>query len=315
MRREIDKKVAMRPQRRSHDVDARIAAVAERQHGVIGHEQLIRIGLDHSAIQRRIRAARLLPLHRGVYAVGHRCVGREGRYLAAVLFAAEGACLSHCAAADLWELRASRENEIDVTVPVDRRGDATVRVHRDKLDPSETITRDGIRVTKPLRTLIDLAAVIKNETELERAIRQAVYRKLTTTALLVDAVNERPGRRGTKKLRNALISIGEAPGLTRSELEEHFLRFLRKHKLPMPELNVKMRVGGKRIEADCLWREQRLIVELDGRDAHHSLPAFESDRARDAALLAAGWPVMRVTGRRIRRDGKRLATELRAILT
>jgi very-short-patch-repair endonuclease len=51
---------------------------------------------------------------------------------------------------------------------------------------------------------------------------------------------------------------------------------------------VKLRVAGKHIEADCVWREQRLIVELDGRDAHHSLPAFESDRARDAALLAAG---------------------------
>ena len=78
----------------------------------------------------------------------------------------------------------------------------------------------------------------------------------------------------------------------------------------MPELNVKTHIG----EVDCMWREQRLIVELDGRDAHDSAPAFEADRARDAALQAAGWRVIRVTSRRMRHDAKRLAGELRALL-
>ena len=248
-------------------------------------------------------------LHRGVYAVGHPEIPREGRYLAAVLFAGEGAVLSHCAAADLWELRASKEDKTDVTATTDRRGDATVRIHRDALRGSETMTRHGIRVTKPLRTLLDLAACVE-ETELERAIRQAVYRKLTTTALLAEAVQQRPGQRGTKRLREALINLGEAPGLTRSELEEAFLRFLRKHRLPMPELNV--RIQG--LEVDCVWHDQKLIVELDGRDAHLQMPAFESDRARDAALLAVGWPVVRITSARMQRDGRILARQLRAML-
>ena len=295
-------------------LDTAIAALAARQHGVIEFQQLRRIGLTRHEINDRVAARRLLPLHRGVFAVGHRCVSRKGLYLAAVLFAGDGAALTHCAAADLWELRSSKEDEIDVTVPTDRRGDATVRIHRDKLDPSETMTRDGIRVTKPLRTLVDLAATV-DENELERAIRQAVYRRLTTTALLAEAVHNRPGQRGTKKLRNALINVGEAPGLTRSELEQQFLRYLRKHKLPMPELNVNVRINGRRIEADCLWRKQRLIVELDGRDAHDSTPAFESDRARDSALTAALWRVVRVTSVRMCRDGKRLASELRAMLS
>jgi very-short-patch-repair endonuclease len=230
--------------------------------------------------------------------------------LAAVLAAGDGAALSHRAAADLWELRASREPDIDVIAPTHRRGDAVVRIHRDTLDGSETMTRNGIRVTKPLRTLLDLAACIKDETELERAIRQAVYLKLTTTGLLAEAVHQRCGRRGTKRMRNALANLGEAPGITRSPLEETFLRFVRRHKLPMPALNVQ--IHG--IEADCVWQDQRLIVELDGRDAHHQLPAFESDRARDSALLAAGWPVIRVTSRRIRHDGRALAHQLRALL-
>ena len=168
-------------------------------------------------------------------------------------------------------------------------------------------------MTKPLRTLLDLAAVI-DQRQLERAIRQAVYQRLTTTALLVEAVHERAGHRGNKAMRKALVSLGEAPGLTRSELEEEFLEFLRRHRLPMPELNVEMRIGRRKIEADCVWREQKLIVELDGRNAHDSTPAFEADRARDSALIAALWRVVRVTSARLRTDARRLATELRTLL-
>jgi very-short-patch-repair endonuclease len=221
--------------------------------------------------------------------------------------------LSHCAAADLWELRATKEPRIDVTVSSDRRGDRAVRIRRNAIAPGESTTRHGIPVTTPLRTLLDVAAVVDRH-ELERAIRQAVYRKLTTTALLAEAVHNRPGQRGTKRLRQTLTTLGEAPGLTRSELEQRFVRFLRKHRLPMPALNQQMRVRGGRIEVDCLWRAQRVIVELDGRDAHDSTPAFEADRARDAALVAGLWRVVRVTSTRMRTDGKRLAAELRILL-
>src|SRR5262249_50430718 len=155
--------------------------------------------------------------------------------------------LSHGAAADLWELRASKEDRTDVLVPRNRRGDARIRVHRDELDPAETMTRNAIRVTKPLRTLLDLAACV-TQRELERAIRQAVYQRLTTTALLADAVYARPGRRGMKRLRQTLVRLGEAPGLTRSDLEQEFLAFLRRHRLPLPELNVTIKIGNRRIE-------------------------------------------------------------------
>src|SRR4051812_17263873 len=300
-------------ERESREWDAAIALIAERQYGVIGRLQLLRVGLTPRAIQGRIRAGRLHAIHRGVYAVGHRNLSRKGQSLAALLFVGEGGVLSHRSAADVWELRASTEPEIDVTAPTHRRGDARVRIHQDALDPRDTMTRNGIPVTKPMRTLLDLAACIPDN-ELERAIRQAVYRRLTTTARLAEAGHQRSGQRGMKKMRKALINIGEAPGLTRSHLEEEFLPFLRKHRLPLPELNVKMRIAGRPSEVDCMWREQRLIVELDGRDGHDSTPAFEADRARDAALVAARWRVVRVTSRRMRADGNRLAGELRILL-
>src|SRR4051812_42315611 len=186
MAREIDKHRAIRGQRRSHRPDAAAAALAGRQEGVIDRSQLLRLGVSDDAVDRRIAAGRLHQLHRGVYAVGHSRLSRNGRYHAALLFAGDGAVLSHRSAADLWELRASKEREVDVTVPSDRRGDAIVHIHRDRLDPTETMTRNGVRVTKPLRTLLDLAACSPDR-ELERAVRQAVYRRLTTTALLAEA--------------------------------------------------------------------------------------------------------------------------------
>jgi very-short-patch-repair endonuclease len=293
--------------------DSRIASLATRQHGVVGFEQLIAIGLTRHAIATRVRAGRLHPLYRGVYAVGHRRLSREGRFLAAVLNAGNGAVLSHASAAALWGIRPERHVRIDVIGSAHRRSTGAVRIHRHTLGPTDITTSHGIPVTTPTRTLIDLAGCT-DQRDLERAIRQAVYLQLTTTADLADAAEQHAGRRGMKNLRRALINLGEAPGLTRSRLEERFLRFLRKHNLPMPELNVEMQIRNLDIEADCVWHEQKLIVELDGRDGHDSTPAFESDRARDAALTAAGWRVVRVTSRRIRTDAQTLATELRALL-
>ena len=73
-------------------------------------------------------------------------------------------------------------------------------------------------------------------------------------------------------------------------------------------------VNGVWIEADCVWREQRLIVELDGHTNHATRSAFESDRARDRALIAAGWRVMSVTWRQLHDEPEALAHDLRASL-
>ena len=99
-----------------------------------------------------------------------------------------------------------------------------------------------------------------------------------------------------------------------SELEVEFGAFLAERGLPAPERNVWMRLGGTDYELDCLWRRERLVVELDSRAHHSDALAFERDRARDAALLAAGLRTVRVTARRIRADGDLLERQLWAAL-
>ena len=292
---------------------AAISTVATRQHGVIDRPQLLGCGLSDDAIDRLVRSKRLHRIHEGVYAVGHRALTRHGRFMAAVLSAGSGAVLSHQSAASLWELRSAAEPKIHVIAPTHRRGDTGVVVHRTTIEAIDITTCQGIAVTAPLRTILDLAAVA-HENHLEPAIRQAVYRNLTTTALIAEAVDQRSGQRGTKKLRKVLQRLGEAPGRTRSPLEDRFVRFLRRHRLPMPELNVLLQIGGRDIEADCVWHERKIVIELDGRDGHDSTPAFEADRARDLALAAAGWKPGRVTSARMRFDADSLVGELRALL-
>jgi hypothetical protein len=108
--------------------------------------------------------------------------------------------------------------------------------------------------------------------------------------------------------------LGPGTRLTRSELEDRFLAFLAAAGLPRPATNVWLRPGGRWIEADCLWHGPRLIVELDGHATHATRSAFESDRARDRALTAAGWRVIRITWRQLRDEPEAIARDLRAAL-
>jgi hypothetical protein len=150
-------------------------------------------------------------------------------------------------------------------------------------------------VTSLARTLLDIASAI-SVPAMEGAIREAEYRHGLDPGAFVATLTDHGGQRGARTAWLALESIGFGPpGRVRSGLEARFAALLAGSGLPVPELNVLLDVGGLTIEADCLWREQRLIVELDGRAAHGTHSAFESDRQRDRRIQVAGWRVIRVT--------------------
>jgi very-short-patch-repair endonuclease len=314
MAAESDETGVVHRKRHSRRPDLSIAAIAGRQHGVISLVQLRDLGLSLDEIRHRLDLGWLRRIHRAVFAVGYEPLTREGHWWAALLAAGDDAVLSHWSAAALWGLVPEPDEDVHVTVPgVQRRPAEGLVPHRNRLDEAATTVHLGIPTTTPLQTLVDLAATADLPV-LERAIRQAEYEHLTSAAALAAAVADLEGRGGVRKLRTALAQVTEAPGVTRSRLESRFLAFLRRHSLPKPKLNVAMQVGDRWIEVDCVWEDRRVIVELDGRAAHTTGAAFESDRARDAALTAAHYRVIRVTWRRLREDAANLAAELRAIL-
>jgi hypothetical protein len=219
------------------------------------------LGLGSRAVQQRARAGRLRRLHRGVYAVGHGVLRPEGRRLAAVLACGEGAVLSHRSAASHWGLLETQGALIDVTAPRGRHGGEGIRLHRSRfLDARDTTTHEGIPITTVPRTLLDLAATIQPH-RLERALAQAQRLQLYDHRAIADVIARSNGHRATTALTKAISR--EDPKWTRSELE--------------------------------YWPTHRLIVELDGWETHRTRAAFEQDRARDAALTAAGWRVVRFT--------------------
>jgi hypothetical protein len=107
----------------------------------------------------------------------------------------------------------------------------------------------------------------------------------------------------------------QTAGITRSELEDRFKGILLQAKLPRPEHNATLELdAATSIEVDCLWRETRLIVELDGHAFHATRASYERDRIRDRRLMTAGWRVIRMTWRQVRDEHDAVVADLRSLL-
>ncbi len=294
---------------RGNAVDAVIAELAGRQHGIVSRRNLVEAGVSRDAIKHRLCHARLHVVYRGVYAAGHPELTPDGIRIAAVLAAGPGAVLSHRAAAAHWGLR--HPTALDVTVERSRRQLRRIRIHTLPLPEDEITTERAVPVTTVPRTLFDLASVLSRP-QVERAIHEAEVRRHTDSLSLPDLICRYPNRRGAAMIR-AILEDGAT--ITRSELEIRFLSFIRNAELPLPVMNVPLLVAGIWIECDCVWRDARVIVELDGRAVHDTAAAFERDRARDRMLQARGWRTVRVTWRQLRDEPEALAYDLRALLT
>jgi very-short-patch-repair endonuclease len=213
--------------------------------------------------------------------------------------------LSHAWAAALWRMRARVAGPVDVSVGGgDPRHRPGIRVHN--VRALQWTTHRGIRVTTPARTLLDLAAVV-GEDDLARTVEEARVLRLVDDAAIRAIVRGHPRRAGTRAL---LRLLDHEPRLTRSEAERRLLALIRAAGLPLPETNV--RVLGH--EVDVLWRDARLIVEIDGFSAHGTRAAFERDRARDATLVAAGYRVIRITWRQLEDEPTRTVARLATAL-
>ena len=208
-----------------------------------------------------------------------------------------------------WWWRTAGPVEVTTTRKPKQR--AGIRSHYSPLGPDEVTLHEAIPVTSPPRTRFDLAAVVSIE-QLRRAANEAEIRRLWDAISLADLLDRHPRRPGAAAVRAMIATPGA--GVTRSALEELFLGLVNDARLPRPETNVALWIGGQFIEVDCLWREQRVIVELDGYETHRTRAAYENDRARDRMLTAAGWHVMRVTWRQLHEEPDAILRDLRALL-
>jgi very-short-patch-repair endonuclease len=285
-------------------VDRRIDEIASKQHGVIALRQLEGVGLGRRGVSKRASRGRLHRIHRGIYAVGHRGLSLHGRFMAAVLACGPGAVLSHTSAAVLWELLKPIDGPVHVTVPTysGRSKRQDIHLHRSPSlhshrEPSPspsypkqeggrggrllTTHRHNIPVTTVARTLEDLRATdLLPPRLLRRATRQAELRGYRLGHLTTDR--------------------------TRSDLETLFLAIVHHHRLPHPEVNVKL----GRWTVDFLWRDERLVVETDFWTYHRGSVSFEDDHARDLDLRSAGFTVLRYDDTQLESEPGRVAEDV-----
>ncbi len=293
----------------SATADAAILDIARRQHGVVSRKQLLAAGLSSRAVQYRLHTDRVRRVHRGVYAVGP-VTGTHQREMAAILACGDGCYLGHRSAAACWQLLAPPAGAVAVVTARDiRTRDGGIRVHRvSRLEGDEVTRKDHLALTTPARTLMDLAGCA-SPGELERALARALRDGLTKPdeiRRLLDRYSRRPGR----GILTGLLDSDAGPAFTRSEAERAFLELVRSAGLPSPRSNTVVRG----LEVDCLWPEELLVVEIDGRTYHRGARAFERDRDRDAALVSAGYRVMRVTWKQITQEPRRVLVRVAAAL-
>lgn len=176
------------------DRDRLIADLAGRQAGRVSRRQLLAAGVSHDGIKARLRSGRLISLHHGVYALGHRSNARA-RHWGALLAVGDDGAISHMSAMAEHRLVRHAPIVVDVTIPRRLAGRDGVRVHVRALEPASLTAIEGLPVTTPAQTLFDLATMLGTE-QLTKIANEAFVQRLVTTDDLHATLGRNRSRKG-----------------------------------------------------------------------------------------------------------------------
>ena len=296
-------------------VDVRANRVGRRQRGLATRRQLLEAGISARTIARRVTAGHWREQVPPVIDLGthqdtwHRSVQRL------LLAAGDRAWASHSTAAYLHSfLDAERPRSVDVLVPRDRHAAiGGVRLHTTvSIGLDETTVADGLRVTTPARTLLDLAAATPPD-ELERFALDLARRRPRVVEEIALLVDRRRGASGRRRLLGVLADLPRDVARIESPLEVRGIQVLRRAGLPPPRLQyvVRDRDGTPIKRVDAAWPAARVVVEFDGAAYHDLARQREHDAAVRARMEAAGWQVIVVRAADL--SGDRLAALLRRL--
>jgi very-short-patch-repair endonuclease len=293
-------------QQQIRTVEARLAKLAGRSHGVVTRQEVLRAGITDEEIRTRLANGVLIPIHRGVFRVGHAAPSQLARYMAAVKAGGIGALLCGRAAAHLLGLLKRPPAQPEVLTTSYRRPTGVKIVRSRSINRRDATRSRCIPVTTVPRTIVDLAAVL-DPPDLARAFHEAVVKHRTTPASVEAILARRHNWPGAADLRR--VVWGDEP-VSLSRLESSFIAVLRKARLPLPETN--RAAGGRYV--DCRWPKSRLTVELDGYRYHHTRHAWEQDRQRERDSRARGDEFRRYTWLDVDEKPGPMLADLRSLL-
>lgn len=216
--------------------------------------------------------------------------------MAACLAWGDGAVVSHRAAAALWRLAGFEPGPVELTVPRGRARNAPGLVHRNALLAPDAAALDGISVTTPARTLIDVASMAPRDA-VEEALDDALRRGLVSIPRLRWRLDELGGgRRGVGTMRGLILDRDPSARLPGSGFERRVLRMLRRCGFPEPALQHEVRRDGRLVAVvDFAYPELRLAIEADGYRWHSGRARWLHDRRRSNKLTLLGWRIIHVT--------------------
>lgn len=283
----------------------RIGAIAGRQHGRIHWRQLTDSGASGFTIQHWVSQGYLTKVLPKVYAVGHTAKNRDADLWAAILYAGPGAMLSHQTAGHHLGIVDRPPQRIEVSTHRRIKPAPGVRVFGQR--ELERSTHREMPVTVTAQTVLDIAATATERT-LRRALAHLDYGRALDVRALHDICGR--GRPGSVNLRAALMNHEPRRAHTNGRLEEEFLERLRRHDLPVPELN--QWIAG--IQVDAYWPDHRLVVELDGAGNHMTVAQLRRDRANELTLRSQGLTVLRYDWNQIHDPVEPAMSELNGLL-
>jgi very-short-patch-repair endonuclease len=299
--------------------DRALAELAARQDGIFTLGDARHAGLSRAQIDRRVRQY-WLTLHDGVFRLQGAPDSWRGRVRAAAAAAAPHGAISHRSGAELYELPGRTVEFIELTCPRWLRAKhPELRVHEStRLDLRDITTIDGIPVTTPERTVLDLASCYPNENYLEYVV-QAARRKRLITYESMRATFDRYARRGLKGVRTLRITLDRWDPTSRpteSDMETTLLQTLRSHGLPEPTLQYEVhdRNGQFLGRVDAAYPTARIAIEYDSKQEHSDEFQLAKDTRRRNALQAEGWTVLSARHADLRRDATELLGEIQLIL-
>ncbi len=297
---------------------ARTRDITRRQQSLITIEQLLETGWTRAAIRHGIATGTIEAITRRVFRIAGASEGPSQRALAAVLDIDRPAAVSHSSAAFLWDVPGFRLAPIEVTTQRAALGRdfPLARLHLPTFDVTPHIViLEGVPVLTPIATVWSLATSGSyHPKRIERAIDTLWARRLLTGRTLADSINifGKRGRRGTVLMRELAEARPPEFIAPESGLESRFQDILEKKRI---RGFVRQRNLGSDVEwlgrVDFAHEKHRIVVQIDSDRFHSALLDQQADQRQTAALLAAGWQVLRFTEWQLWQDSEAITSKIR----